>query len=339
MFKLLPVKPDIDTETRHRSINKAMIRPYKAPTLLAAALTGVLLVSGCQQKAEEPIPDSSQTQEKTSAEDSQPMRKSDSAAARIEQFQPLYLAQAKGLQQRLQAEYESLQAADASDSGSDFSDNDLLPDSTTAVSVDDAKPSNTANPVANNTDSEQIAKPATTDSAAVATANSNGDSGASSNADIDATAETDINTSTEVGERDLTVLKRISLEPRKPVMLTDEQIIDSYQQAMETLYQPVTTPLSAEDVDTLINIATLVPQVFEHAEIAGRLSAKSPALARLIIQHQVWEQIEAQQVIDMQQMKITQQQEFETLMAKFNETIKGYDEQIAKYEQTLKEFQ
>ena len=334
MFKLLPVKPDIDIDTRHRSINKTMIRPYKAPTLLAAALTGVLLVSGCQQQAEEPIPDSSQTQEKTSAEDSQPMRKSDSAAARIEQFQPLYLAQAKGLQQRLQAEYESLQAADASDSG-----NDLLPDSTTAVSVDNAKPSNTANPVANNTDSEQIAKPTATDSAAVATANSNGDSGASSNADIDATAETDINTSTEVGERDLTVLKRISLEPRKPVMLTDEQIIDSYQQAMETLYQPVTTPLSAEDVDTLINIATLVPQVFEHAEIAGRLSAKSPALARLIIQHQVWEQIEAQQVIDMQQMKITQQQEFETLMAKFNETIKGYDEQIAKYEQTLKEFQ
>jgi hypothetical protein len=334
MFKLLPVKPDIDTDTRHRSINKTMIRPYKAPTLLAAALTGVLLVSGCQQQAEEPIPDSSQTQEKTSAEDSQPMRKSDSAAARIEQFQPLYLAQAKGLQQRLQAEYESLQAADASDSG-----NDLLPDSTTAVSVDNAKPSNTANPVANNTASEQIAKPATTDSVAVATANNNSESNANSNSDIDATAETDINTSTEVGERDLTVLKRISLEPRKPVMLTDEQIIDSYQQAMETLYQPVTTPLSAEDVDTLINIATLVPQVFEHAEIAGRLSAKSPALARLIIQHQVWEQIEAQQVIDMQQMKITQQQEFETLMAKFNETIKGYDEQIAKYEQTLKEFQ
>lgn len=334
MFKLLPVKPDIDTDTRRRSINKAMIRPYKAPTLLAAALTGVLLVSGCQQQAEEPVPDTNQTSEQTSAEDSQPMRKSDSAAARIEQFQPLYLAQAKGLQQRLQAEYESLQAADASDSG-----NDLLPDSTTAVSVDNAKPSNTANPVANNTDSEQIAKPATTDSAAVATANNNGDSGANSNSDIDATAETDINTSTEVGERDLTVLKRISLEPRKPVMLTDEQIIESYQQAMETLYQPVTTPLSAEDVDTLINIATLVPQVFEHAEIAGRLSAKSPALARLIIQHQVWEQIEAQQVIDMQQMKITQQQEFEILMAKFNETIKGYDEQIAKYEQTLKEFQ
>ena len=331
MFKLLSVKPDIDAN--HRSINAAMNRPYKTPTLLAAALTGVLLVSGCQQQAEEPTLDSSQTKEKTSAEDSQPMRKSDSAAARIEQLQPLYLAQAQGLQQRLQAEYESLQAADDSDSG-----NDLLPDNTTAVPTND---SGAANQTTNNnqtTNSEQIAKPTATDSAA-ATDNSNSDSNASSDSDIDATLETDINTSTEVGERDLTVLKRISLEPRKPVMLTDKQIIDSYQQAMEALYQPVTTPLSAEDVDTLINIATLVPQVFEHAEIAGRLSAKSPALARLIIQHQVWEQIEAQQVIDMQQMKINQQQEFERLMAKFNETIQGYDEQIAKYEQTLKEFQ
>ena len=337
MFKNLLTKPD--SETHHTcinagSLNKAMMSP-RTRSLLAAAMTGVLLLSGCQQQAEAPVADNSQPKEKTSVEDSQPMRKSDSAAARIEQFQPLYLAQAKSLQQRLQAEYESLQAADASDSG-----NDLLPDSTTAVSVDNAKPSNTANRVANNTDSEQIAKPPATDSAA-AMDNNNSESDVSNDPEVDAnaTTDTDINTSTEVGERDLTVLKRISLEPRKPVMLTDEQIIDSYQQAMEALYQPVTTPLSAEDVDTLINIATLVPQVFEHAEIAGRLSAKSPALARLIIQHQVWEQIEAQQVIDMQQMKITQQQEFETLMAKFNETIKGYDEQIAKYEQTLKEFQ
>ena len=336
MFKLSSVKPDSDTHHGSNDkalMNKAMNRPYKTPTLLVAALTGVLLVSGCQQQAEEPIPDSSQTKEKTSTEDSQPMRKSDSAAARIEQFQPLYLAQAQGLQQRLQAEYESLQAADASDSS-----NDLLPDNTTAVPTNDSGVGNQTTNNNQTTNSEQIAKPTATDSAA-AKDNSNSDSNASSNSDIDATLETDINTSTEVGERDLTVLKRISLEPRKPVMLTDKQIIDSYQQAMEALYQPVTTPLSAEDVDTLINIATLVPQVFEHAEIAGRLSAKSPALARLIIQHQVWEQIEAQQVIDMQQMKITQQQEFERLMAKFNETIQGYDQQIAKYEQTLKEFQ
>ena len=338
MFKNLLVKPA--GETHHAcinagSLNKAMTPPHTR-SLLAAAMTGVLLLSGCQQQAEAPVADSSQPKEKTAAEDSQPMRKSDSAAARIEQFQPLYLAQAKSLQQRLQAEYESLQAADASDSG-----NDLLQDNTSAASVDNAKPSNTPNQVANTTDSEQIAKSTATNSTAD-TNNNNSESDVSNDSEVDADAATtdaNINTSTEVGERDLTVLKRISLEPRKPVMLTDEQIIDSYQQAMDALYQPVTTPLSAEEVDTLINIATLTPQLFEHAEIAGRLSAKSPALARLIIQHQVWEQIEAQQVMDMQQMKIDQQQEFERLMAKFNETIQGYDEQIAKYEQTLKEFQ
>ena len=337
MFKNLLVKPD--GETHHTYINTRLlneaIMPPRTRSLLVAAMTGILLLSGCQQQAEAPVADNSQPKEKTSVEDSQPMRKSDSAAARIEQFQPLYLAQAKSLQQRLQAEYESLQAADASGSG-----NDLLPDNTPTASVDNAKPSNAANPVANTTDSERIAKPTITDSAAD-TNNSNSESDVSNDSEVDADASTDadINTSTEVGERDLTVLKRISLEPRKPVMLTDEQIIESYQQAIEALYQPVTTPLSAEEVDTLINIATLTPQLFEHAEIAGRLSAKSPALARLIIQHQVWEQIEAQQVMDMQQMKIDQQQEFERLMAKFNETIQGYDEQIAKYEQTLKEFQ
>lgn len=352
MFKILSVKPDIDTH--HRSINKGTIRSQQAPTLLAAAMTGIVLLSGCQQQeaAEEPVPESSQTKEKTAAEDSQPMRRSDSAAARIEQFQPLYVAQAQGLQQRLQAEYESLQAADAPNSGNDLllaspdneadatennnaassqaanssaaNNNSTTTNSSSSSSINSSSP----DAVVNNPNSAQ----ATNDKSAVVSSSANDNA---TNTDTD----TDINTSTEVGERDLTVLKRISLEPRKPVMLSEEQLIERYQQAMEALYQPVTTPLSAEEVDTLINIATLVPQLFEHAEIAGRLSAKSPALARLIIQHQVWEQIEAQQVLDMQQMKVDQQQEFERLMAKFNETIKGYDEQIAKYEQTLKEFQ
>ncbi|MDN3501673.1 hypothetical protein QL982_02840 [Psychrobacter sp. 5A.1] len=315
MFKFLPVKPDIDT--------------CYPSTLLVAALTGVLFLTGCQPSSNtQPVPDENQTSEKTSVEDSQPMSKGDSAAARIAQFQPIYVAQAQSLQRRLQAEYESLQAADASDS----EDLLLLDDATdnTSARVDsnnETAKSETASVVGvNDTSSESID---TANSAALA------DTAKVTNSDT----AIDINTSTEVGERDLTVLKRISLEPRKPVMLTEDQIIERYQQTMDALYQPVTTPLSAEDSDTLINMATLVPQLFEHAEIAGRVSAKSPALARLIIQHQVWEQIEAQQVVDMQQMKQKQQQEFEALMAKFNETIEGYDEQIAKYEQTLKEFQ
>ncbi|WP_201554336.1 hypothetical protein [Psychrobacter sp. 72-O-c] len=317
MFKFLTPKPDADlynTAITHR-ITTARLR--QKPTLLAATLVGTLMLIGCQQQsAPEPIVDNdSKTSEQISAEDNKSVVQSDSAAARIEQFQPLYVAQAQRLQRRLQAEYESLQAADETDS-----ENSLLLNSATETS-DDA--SNSDNKNNDNTTATSSNPTANTDNATTEAAG------------IDA----EVNTSTEVGERDLTVLKRISLEPRKPIILDEEQIIERYQQATEALYQPVTMAFSDQDINTLLNIATLVPQLFEHAEIAGRVNAKSPALARLIIQHQVWEQIEAQQVLDMQQMKLDQQQEFESLMTKFNDTIKGYDEQIAKYEQTLKSFQ
>ncbi|WP_201550458.1 hypothetical protein [Psychrobacter sp. DD43] len=319
MFKFWLVKHD--NGVYGNLTNKGIECPQHSNALLAAALTGVLLLSGCQQQAaEENVADKPQTSEQTSEEDSQPMAQSDSAAARIEQFQPLYVTQFQALQGRLQAEYESLQAADIADS-----ENALLVDKPTVATGNDQ-------PVNSDQGAIDATPQLTQDPVAAVKDAENGNSG------TDTDTNDEINTSTEVGERDLTVLKRISLEPRKPVILTEKQIIERYEQAMEALYQPVTTPLNAQDTDTLINIATLVPQLFEDAEIAGRVSAKSPALARLIIQHQVWEQIEAQQVLDMQKMKQTQQQEFEMLMAKFNETIEGYDEQIAKYEQTLKEF-
>ena len=319
MFKFLPAMSAIDESQRADAgmvynDQQANASSWQSPTLLMAALAGVLFLTGCQQSDTQPVSENTQPTEKTAAEDSKPMKKSDSAAARIEQFQPIYVVQAQNLQRRLQAEYESLQAADTSDS-----ENSLLTD-----------PAAASNGAAN--DAEMNAN-----------TNNNIEPSVAPNTAIDSetglATEEDINTSTEVGERDLTVLKRISLEPRKPTMLTEDQIIDRYQQVMDALYQPVTTPLTAEEIDTLIDVATLVPQLFEHAEIAGRVSAKSPALARLIIQHQVWEQIQAQQIVDMQQMKVDQQKEFETLMNKFNDTIQGYDEQIAKYEQTLRQFQ
>lgn len=344
MFNFLPDKPNIEAHRRandsdrHRAtVNKNGYSIRVSSAALAATLSGVLLLSGCQQQTEtQPAPEDSNTIEQTNAEDSKPMPQSDSAAARIKQFQPIYVTQAQGLQRRLQAEYESLQAADASDSTESLLQNGVTTDANNGADVKAASGISDSGAVNTNDTSVNTSNNATPETSVATTDDT---SAAALDAGNESEAEVDINTSTEVGERDLTVLKRISLEPRKPVLLTEDQIIENYQQAMEALYQPVTTPLSAEDVDTLINIATLVPQLFEHAEIAGRVSAKSPALARLIIQHQVWEQIEAQQVKDMQQMKLNQQQEFETLMAKFNDTIKGYDEQIAKYEQTLKEFQ
>lgn len=306
MFTLLTPKTDTVLTSNTCPKNAANIRSWRSPSLMAAALTGVLLLTGCQQQTDsKPEDKANQTSEQARAEANKPMPQSDSAAARIAQFQPLYVAQVQALQRRLQAEYESLQAADASDS-----ENTSLLNSEAAPT--DAAANNGVNSATNSTATNEI-KPTE--------------------------ADAEINTSTEVGERDLEVLKRISLEPREPNILTDEQIIERYQQAMQALYQPAATPLSAQDSDTLINIATLLPQLFEHPEIAERVAIKSPALARLIVQHQVWQQIEAQQAIDMQQMKLTQQQEFETLMTKFNDTIKDYDEQISKYEQTLKEFQ
>ena len=314
MFRLLSVTPDSDT--------------YYKSTLLASALAGTLFLTGCQQQSEtQPATENSQTSEETSEEDNQTMPQSDSAKARIKQFQSVYVTQALGLQRRLQAEYESLEAADAADSEALLLDNDTG----TSSNVNEKTTGEPSSEAALTVEASGADNPKTSTGQGATTTNS-------VPATVDGETDADINTSTEVGERDLTVLKRISLEPRKPVMLTEDQIIERYQQTMDALYQPVTTPLSAEDSDTLIDIATLVPQLFEHAEIAGRVSAKSPALARLIIQHQVWEQIEAQQVIDMQQMKLDQQKEFETLMTKFNDTIEGYDEQIAKYEQTLESF-
>ena len=268
-------------------------------TLVASMLTVTLLLSACQPQTDvEAVEKGGQTAEQQRANANKPAVQSESAAARIAEFQPLYVTQMQGLQRRLQAEYESLQAADAADSDVVAGDQvKSTQDSSSATATQEAKPKD------------------------------------------DTAASVDINTSIEVGERDLEVLKSLSLQVYEPQLLSEDELIKRYQQAMKALYQPTATELSAQDIDTLLNIATLTPKLFEHPEIAERLTLKSPALGRLIIQYQVWQQIEIQQALDMQQLKQEQQQEFATLMTKFDDTIKGYDEQIAKYEQTLKEFE
>ncbi|WP_201587566.1 putative periplasmic lipoprotein [Psychrobacter jeotgali] len=289
---------------------------------LVSMLSASLLLAGCQPA---PTPSEDSTDQQAESIDDKVAKSlsiSDSALAHIEQFQPLYVEQVQNLQRRLQAEYESLKAADAAD-------NDSLSDS----AIENVPTTDTDN---------AVSPPGISNTTTLADEQTKTDVG--SNTSSEATAvdtneskDTEINTSTEIGERDLEVLKRISFEPKEPEILDGKQIIDSYQKATRALYQ--TGLPSAEETDTLLNIATLIPQFFEHPEIAERLDSKSPTLARLIVQQQIWEQIEAQQVADIQQMKQSQQAEFETLMAKFDETIKGYDEQIAKYEQQLESFQ
>ncbi len=293
----------------------------KATTLPAAILTSTLLtaavlLSACQQQSASEVDQDSQTSELEVEETKQAIQ-SDSAKARIEQFEPLYVAEMQRLQQRLQAEYEAFESADVADSESSLV--------TTPTTLDSALATTLPN---NQLAIDEPAIPLAPNAEITAT-----------NAATDVETQTAVNTSTEVGERDVEVLIQMSLEPQKPRVLTEQQTIKRYQQAMKALYQPASEALTAENIDTLINISTLIPELFEHEEIAQRVNIKSPALARLIVRYQVAQQIEAQQLLNIQQMKLTQQQEFEGLMTKFNETIKDYDEQIAKYEQTLKDFQ
>lgn len=293
----------------------------KATTLPAAILTSTLLtaavlLSACQQQSASEVDQDSQTSELEVEETKQAIQ-SDSAKARIEQFEPLYVAEMQRLQQRLQAEYEAFESADVADSESSLV--------TTPTTLDSALATTLPN---NQLAIDEPAIPLAPNAEITAT-----------NAATDVETQAAVNTSTEVGERDVEVLIQMSLEPQKPRVLTEQQTIKRYQQAMKALYQPASEALTAENIDTLINISTLIPELFEHEEIAQRVNIKSPALARLIVRYQVAQQIEAQQLLNIQQMKLTQQQEFEGLMTKFNETIKDYDEQIAKYEQTLKDFQ
>lgn len=308
-IKINNISPNIKPAKNHSAISALKNRPLNtnaqrvrhrpSSVLITSLISSALLISACNPQSATDTdgvkgPDITQNQIFDKQISNQIVPQSDSAAARVAQFQPLYVTQMQGLQRRLQAEYESLEAADAANSDT--------------VSLNPPNDSATIE-----TDPEKRIPPSlTTDS------------------------NDTLNTSTEVGERDLEVLKSLSLEIQKPTLLTEDDIVERYQQAMQALYQPNDKLLDAQQSDTLLNIATLTPQLFEHPEIAERLTIKSPALGRLIIQYQVWQQIEVQHAIDMQQMKETQQQEFDGLMTKFDDTIKDYDEQIAKYEETLK---
>lgn len=338
MPNFLLVRPETDAGTdtdaddqqmRHKRPTKAAGR--QSPQVLASMVLVASLLVGCQPQSE--VDDSTaNAEEQAATEEMKPVPQSDSAAAHIKQMQPVYVAQMQSLQRRLQAEYESLQAADMTTSEDDLLLNNATNDDNEAA-VDTAAGSSSATANNSTTDAELSANESDGLTETVANTDTDVDT------DINIDTELEPNSSTDAGERDLSVLRRISAEPRKTTILTEKQIIDSYQQTTDALYQPISQPLSSAEVNTLINIAALIPQLFEHTELADRLNAKSPALARLIVQHQIWEQIEARQARYMQEMKIAQQQEFEELMTKFNETIKDYDEQIAKYEQTLEEFQ
>ncbi len=87
MFNFLTSKSDASSQKSTMRKDNATIHQRSISSLLAA--TGALLLTGCQQPSE-PSDSDSQTSTQADAEASKPVAISDSAAARIEQFQPLY---------------------------------------------------------------------------------------------------------------------------------------------------------------------------------------------------------------------------------------------------------
>ena len=314
------------------------VGPSLAIKAMTTSLLASLVLSGCQPK---PAPDAEQsaTTPQTNTQKEAPKPTGPSAispsaevTARIEAYEPKFIEQMTRLQERLQAEYEALNVAD-DDSSTGLSTSattsaSQLDDNQAATHQVDSKVANNIEDKENLNQSESAeTKPVQASETQPALIEEIVNANPSKPIDIEK-----INANTH----DLTILKQVSLEPRAPDILSESEIKRRYQAAFSELYS--SEPLSSEGTNTIIDIITLLPDLFEQAELAARLSEKSPALARLIVQHQVWRQIEAQQVLDMQKMKLEQQAEFETLMTKFNETIKGYDEQIVKYEKMLKEY-
>ena len=76
---------------------------------------------------------------------------SESATAYIEEFEPLYVEQVLGLQQRLQAEYEAFKAADATSSEGVSSD-PLANQTTTAETAPELSATNDSTDAPNNSD-------------------------------------------------------------------------------------------------------------------------------------------------------------------------------------------
>lgn len=302
--------PQLHSKYKGQLATDKAFKGFSPRLLLAGLLLSVAATTGCQPvpQGAESDPQSAEGQVQSQANINEldrptTLTPTPAAQAQIDKYESKFVAQMLSLQQRLQAEYESLQAADSPNA--EFTTEDATPSSA---------PLNTE---------------ATGDNATNVSATGPGPAHSE--------GESAENFSTAVGERDLTVLKKISLEPKRPEILDESQIRARYQQAFAALFS--VQALSAQEIDTLLNITTLLPDLFEQPQLAQQLSEKSPALARLVVQHQIWRQIEAQQVKDMQQMKREQQAEFEALMVKFNDTIKEYDEQIAKYEDMLKEFE
>lgn len=126
-----------------------------------------------------------------------------------------------------------------------------------------------------------------------------------------------------------------------PATLSPMATIDSdkaglrYDTAMTDLYTD--SPLTTEVYDTLVDIAVFAPEVFADKEINQRLQYHSPALARMVNQHQVWQALERTRQKQAVQLQKQQEAKFNKQLEAFNKTLEEYDKKIADYQVRLSE--
>jgi len=312
-------------------------KPAPVKSLLAFGLMAAIGLSGCQPSTEDGNKAQNSTQEVANGN---AVSMSQEAKTQVANFETEFVNRMLDLQQSQLAEYEALQAADSPDDS----------------------PINTNNAANKSASTGVVESPTITDERSNLSITSKAASEAVVEAKTEATSKTtnqpanevvDANKAsidsgkkgTDTEEITLQELPLIKLAIAPPQELSAKEIGRRYNEAMQSLYLADETPMSAQDIDTLLSVATLTPQVFNNAELAERLVIKSPALARMLKQYQIWEQIERQQSAELEALKqsqIEEQQkqvaEFDRLATEFNEKIEDYDKQIEQYQQKLKQF-
>lgn len=312
-------------------------KPAPVKSLLTFGLVAAIGLSGCQPDTEDGNKAQNSTQEVANGN---AVSMSQEAKTQVANFETEFVNRMLDLQQSQLAEYEALQAADSPDDSPINTDNAANKSPSTGVVESRTVADETSNSSITSKAASETAVKATTEATSKTTNQPANEVVDANKASIDSGKK-----GTDTEEVTLQELPLIKLAIAPPQELSAKKIGRRYNEAMQSLYLEDDTPMSAQDIDTLLSVATLTPQVFNNAELAERLVIKSPALARMLKQYQIWEQIERQQSAELEALKqsqIEEQQkqvaEFDRLATEFNEKIEDYDKQIEQYQQKLKQF-
>lgn len=330
------IESNKNSVTSNRVVAK---KPAPVKSLLAFGVMTAIGLSGCQPNTEDGNKAQNSTQKVANGN---AVSMSPEAKTQVANFETEFVNRMLDLQQSQLAEYEALQAADSPDDSPINNDSSAInkspsTDVVESPTVADKTPNS---PLTSRTPGEAVveAKTEATSKTTNQPANEAVDVNKAPSIDSDKKG-------TDTDEVTLQELPLIKLAIAPPQELSAKEIGRRYNEAMQSLYLADETPMSAQDIDTLLSVATLTPQVFNNAELAERLVIKSPALARMLKQYQIWEQIERQQSAELEALKqsqIEEQQkqvaEFDRLATEFNEKIEDYDKQIEQYQQKLKQF-